>query len=168
MPAPPDGVDDAAPLLRLHERIDEPDRPHEAEQLGVELMFQGVVFQRREAARIHRAGVVHQNIDAAEPRLRGVDEARNVGLLRHVGLNRVNFAGGRVGERVARHIELCLAAATDHDPHALLKKQARGFISDAAAAAGHDGATIPDAEVHAAILIEVLNPHSCRGRATAR
>ena len=61
-----DRVDDAAPLLRLHHRIDQPDRAHEAEQLGLELVLQLVVVEHREAAGIHRAGIVDENVDAAE------------------------------------------------------------------------------------------------------
>jgi hypothetical protein len=130
--------------------MDKADGPHEAEQLGLKLKFQGVIRQCGEAARIHGAGIVHQNLDAAKHRLGGIDQPHDFNFLRQISPNRVNFAAGRVGERVARHIKFCVTAAADHHPHSFFEKKARGFVSDAAAAAGHDGATLPDAEVHSA------------------
>src|SRR5262249_5995423 len=120
----------------------------EPEALGPGLVLQLVVVEPRETAGIHGAGVVDEDVDAAELLLRGFDQPLDVGLLRHVGLHGVDLAAGLLRQLVTRRVDLLGRAPGDHDAHAFLEEHARGFVADAAAAARHDCAAALDAEIH--------------------
>ena len=143
-----DRVDDAAPLLRLHHRIDQTDGAHETEQLRLELVLHFIVVEDREAAGIHRAGIVDENIDAAELSSRGFDQAPDIVLFCHVGLDRVHFTAGLVRKLVTRLVDLFGGAAGYHHAGPFLKKQPCGLVTDPAAAAGDNRAATLDPQIH--------------------
>ena len=83
----PDDVDDAAVALALHDRQHRLDHGEEAEHLVAQLPLQD--RQRRALDRSAQvsAGVVDQNVDAAECLKRGVDEFAHGRFVGHVGRN---------------------------------------------------------------------------------
>jgi len=107
-----------------------------------------VVFERGEAAGIHLARVVHQDVDAAELLLGGLDHPGDVGFFRHVGGYGVHFAAGALGQIFPRLHQFLFVAAGDQDAHTFFEKLARGFEADAARAAGDDRAAAFDAQIH--------------------
>src|SRR5439155_6609784 len=117
------------------------------EELGLELATQPLFRHRREAAGVHLARVVPEDADRAESLARAARQALDVGGDGHVGDDREHLAAGLRDQLVARLLERGLGARADRHPRARLEQLLRDLASDAARAAGDDGAAAADTEV---------------------
>ncbi len=135
-------------FLRLHHRIDGADGAEESEQFGVELLLHVVVVEGGEAAGIHLAGIVDEDVDTAEFFLGGRHHFRDVGFSCHVGNDGVHLATGALGQFAAGLVEFHFVAAGDQHAHALFQKLARRFKTDSATAASDNRAAALDPKIH--------------------
>ena len=94
--------------------------------------------QRLQFARHDLHGVVDHDVDAAALLDDGVDQARDVGGLRHVGDHRKRLAAERDGV-FGGGIARSRVDVIDDDMGALAGKSERDVAADAAAAAGDEG-----------------------------
>jgi hypothetical protein len=75
------------------------------------------------------AGIVHQDVDRAEPLLGGRDHGGDLGRFRHVGARIERLDAELGGDRRALLLDLgCLAETVDHDVGAVLRERARSPI----------------------------------------
>src|SRR5581483_11533010 len=146
-----DHVDDHAAAARLHDRDDLARHPHVAEKLQRPVLHPGFVAELEEFARTGAAGVVDQDIDAAELAAAALDHR-----LDRVGPGQVSRGGDDASAGVGgghRFLQRLLAARAHQHAGALGQQRKRDGASDAFAAAGYDRDFVLEPEIHFALLI---------------
>jgi hypothetical protein len=132
------GVDDAARVLLQHHGEHVLQAQENADHVDVDDAAEG--FQRVVGDRFHLAldaGVVVENLDAAEAVGRGADITRDVVLDGDVGCDRKRFARGR--KLTDHRLEILEPAIDGDDSRAPFREQAHGRSPNDAGSPGDDG-----------------------------
>ena len=140
-------VDDATAAGPLHVRDGEPRQAHGGEQLEIEIGLPGGVVHGLEFACRRSAGVVDQNVDAAEAAQGLVDCARAVLGAADVGANGQGGAAG-CADLFGHLRQPRFAARHDRHASALRRKAQRARPADALAAARDEGNAVLQSEIH--------------------
>ncbi len=128
-------VDDATVTLRLHDRESRPHRPEYriiVEREGADHIVIAVIFDTLGKT---GPGIVHQDVEAAEARMGGLNHRFHLCRLRHVGLDEKGVDPVRVAQITRRFLTLVRVALGDGDPCASLSQRAGDALPDALSAA---------------------------------
>src|SRR5206468_9534605 len=101
------------------------------------------------------AGVVDEDVDAAEARGGRVDDALGVVGPRQIAGHREHLGAGRSRQLFRRGLERVLAAGADRDTRPFLGEPARDGFADAFAAARHQRHLALQAEIHGTLSFVV-------------
>jgi len=160
-------------VLRSHRRRHRPRAKERTLQDGVDHGVPVGLAEFRDACVAREAGIVDQDVDAAEGFECSLHQAFHVGGVRHVS----GDADGREAAALQRGAAVgggLRVDIRDDDARAFLGQRARGFGADAAARAGDDRDLVRQSELHVppqseqfvVVLADVrCGPGLARGRA---
>src|SRR5437867_3753804 len=141
-------VDDHAAATPAHVGDDRLGATDLAQELAVDRVDERLVRQIDEGPEGRRAGVVDQDVDAAQPLGRPVDEPAAAVERSEIGGDRHDLHPGGPGDLGRRVLQLRLGARADGDAHAFVGQLARDRAADAFAGARHERGLTLEPQLH--------------------
>src|SRR6267378_2863606 len=161
-------VDDDAAAALLHDRDAQAAEPDGGHQLELDVRLPRAVIDVHERGRRRGAGVVEENVDAAEALGGRLHHGLHILGARHVGGNREHLATG-LPDLSRRALQHFLAAGADAHARPLARQLYRRGAAESGAAAGHDRHLARQVEIqHGLASVGPSSARKCTRRNRAR
>jgi hypothetical protein len=141
--------DDPAPPLRPHVRHDLAYEPDEVQRDNLERLPPVVVGEVRELAQRRAAGVVDEDVHAAETPGRRGDDAADALRGRQVGRDGEYLGARLAADLLGGRLQIRLGPGADRDPRALARQRQGRRLAEAFARRGNDRGPAVQPEIHA-------------------